>query len=472
MRTGARPRLSGRLGTASIVFMVLAAAAPLTVIGGNVPLAIGLGNGAGAPVGFLIAAAVLLIFSVGFVAMTPHVTRPGAFSAYVQRGLGEVPGGGTAFLALAAYTAIQAGIWGYLGGAASGFLQHHLGAAPPWWACSAVLLVLVGVLGYRRIELSSKVLGVALVCELGIVLVLDAAILAGGGASGISGASFTPAEIGSGPLGIAVLFSITGFIGFEATAVFRHEVRDPDRSIPRATYTAVLIIGLFYALSSWSIVEGWGVAAVRERARQSPDDLMLATAERYLGPVAGDVLQVLLLTSLVACVLSFHNVLARYQFALAGRGSLPAALGRVHPRHGSPATSSLVQTATAAALIALFAVLGLDPLTEIFGSMAGVATLGVVLLMLLTSVAALVFFARERPAGTGRVRRLTPAAAIAVLLVALWLVVSHFPLVADSSVAAAYGLGAIPVLAFGLGCLLTYRQLTARARRRPAPPDR
>ena len=34
-------RLSGHLGTVGIVFMVVAAAAPLTVIGGNMPLAHG-----------------------------------------------------------------------------------------------------------------------------------------------------------------------------------------------------------------------------------------------------------------------------------------------------------------------------------------------------------------------------------------------------------------------------------------------
>ncbi len=70
-------RLSGRLGPVGIVFMVVAAAAPLTVIGGNMPLAMGLGNGAGAPVGFVIAALVLLVFSVGFVTMTPHVPAAG-----------------------------------------------------------------------------------------------------------------------------------------------------------------------------------------------------------------------------------------------------------------------------------------------------------------------------------------------------------------------------------------------------------
>ncbi|TCP49930.1 amino acid/polyamine/organocation transporter (APC superfamily) [Tamaricihabitans halophyticus] len=450
-----QPRLQGRLGVTAVVFMVLAAAAPLTVIGGNVPLAISAGNGAGAPVGFLIASVVLLLFSVGFVAMTPHVQHAGAFFAYIEQGLGRLAGGGAAFLALVAYTAIQAGIWGYLGGAASSFVEVYSGVRPPWWLCSAVLLIVVALLGYRHIELSSRVLGTALVCELAIVLVMDGAIFVTGGASGISGASFTPAEIFSGPLGIAVLFSITGFIGFEATAVFRQEARDPDRTVPRATYIAVTLIGLFYALSSWAMVEGWGVDGITAAATNSPDDLMLNTAQRYLGAVAGDVMQVLLITSLIACVLSFHNVIARYQFALARRATLPAVLGSVHPRHSSPATSSLVQSATAAVLVAVFAMLGLDPLTEIFSAMAGVATLGIVLLMLLTSLAAVVFFFRNKIAGASVwSSRVAPVAAVLVLLVALWLVVSNFPLVVGSSVPVAWLIGMVPVIAFGFGWLL------------------
>lgn len=95
MTTTESRRLSGRLGPVGIVFMVVAAAAPLTVIGGNMPLAMGLGNGAGAPVGFLLASLVLLVFSVGFVTMTPHVPEAGAFFSYVTVGLGERMGKGS-----------------------------------------------------------------------------------------------------------------------------------------------------------------------------------------------------------------------------------------------------------------------------------------------------------------------------------------------------------------------------------------
>ena len=124
-------RLTGRLGTAGIVFMVIAAAAPLTVIGGNMPLAMGLGNGAGAPVGFLIAALVLLLFSIGFVTMTPHVPEAGAFFSYVTVGLGQRMGKGIAVVALIAYTAIQVGIYGYIGWAIADTVGFYRRTANP-----------------------------------------------------------------------------------------------------------------------------------------------------------------------------------------------------------------------------------------------------------------------------------------------------------------------------------------------------
>src|ERR1044072_6777071 len=77
--SGCGRQLSGRLGVGSIVFMVVAAAAPLTVIGGGFPVAVLLGNGAGVPSMFAIGAVILLFFAVGLSAMSRFIPRPGAF---------------------------------------------------------------------------------------------------------------------------------------------------------------------------------------------------------------------------------------------------------------------------------------------------------------------------------------------------------------------------------------------------------
>lgn len=455
--TAERRRLTGHLGPVGIVFMVVAAAAPLTVIGGNMPLAMGLGNGAGAPMGFVIAALVLLLFSVGFVTMTPHVPEAGAFFSYVTVGLGERMGKGIAVVALIAYTAIQIGIYGYIGWAISDTVAHYHGPSIPWPVYAFAVLAIVAVLGYRHIELSAKVLGVALACEIGIVVLLDIVMLAKPSPAGITFTSFDPATFTNGTIGIAILFALTGFIGFEATAVFRDEARDPERTIPRATYAAVVIIGAFYAITVWAFVVALGpdqVTGVAQRTLAGEGNMLLDTTGDMLGTVGRDVVNVLLLTSLFACVLSFHNVIARYQFVLAGKGLLPARLAQVHGSHHSPSFSSVVQTATAAIIVAVLAVLGIDPLVGVFGSMAGVATVGMVLLMLTTSIAVLVFFLRNRDRTHGMwSTRIAPGLAVLGLLGSLWLVLSHFTLVTGGSPTLSTILAAIPFAGLIIGFL-------------------
>ncbi|TRW81549.1 APC family permease [Mycolicibacterium sp. 018/SC-01/001] len=434
--------------------MVVAAAAPLTVIGGNMPLAMGLGNGAGAPVGFVVAALVLLVFSIGFVTMTPHVPEAGAFFSYVTVGLGERMGKGIAVVALIAYTAIQIGIYGYIGWAIADTVAHYDGPEIPWPVYSFAILAVVAVLGYRHIELSAKVLGVALALEIGIVVVLDVVMVAKPGPAGVAFTSFDPATFTQGTIGIAILFALTGFIGFEATAVFRDEARDPERTIPRATYAAVVIIGAFYAITVWAFVVALGpdqVTGVAQKTLAGDGNMLLDTTGDMLGTVGRDIVNVLLLSSLFACVLSFHNVIARYQFVLAGKGLLPARLATVHDDHASPSFSSLVQTATAAIIVAILALRGIDPLVGVFGSMAGVATVGMVLLMLTTSIAVLVFFLRHRGRGGMWATRIAPTLAVLGLLASLWLVLSNFTLVTGGSVTVSTVLAAIPFLGLVLG---------------------
>ncbi len=263
-------RLRGNLGVASIVFMVVAAAAPLGVIGGVVPLGIAGGNGAGFPATFIIATVILLLFSVGFTAMTPHVEEAGAFFSYVRQSLGLPVGIGIAFVAIVSYVALEAGVYGLLGPAGAGVVELFGGPALPWWLFAAAAFAVTTYLGYRNIELSSRVLAVLLTAEIAIVAILDLVIVVRGGDHGLSTGIVNPQAIFSGSLGIGLLFAIISYVGFEATAIFRDEARTPERTIPRATYVALLLIGVFYAVTSWALISGWGDEAGGARRPRTP----------------------------------------------------------------------------------------------------------------------------------------------------------------------------------------------------------
>lgn len=470
-------RLSGRLGVGAIVFMVVAAAAPLTVVAGTVPIGIAAGNGPGYPATYLVSAIVLAFFAVGFTAMTRHVPNAGAFYSYIGVGLGRGWGLGSALVALISYVTVQGAVYGYIGFALGGLVESYGGPSLPWWLWTFVVLAVAGVLGFRHIELSSKVLGVLLVGEVAIVLVLDAVVVGQGGTDeGLSTAFLTPSDVFSGAPGLGLMFAIAGFIGFEATAIFRDEARDPDRTIPRATYVALAIIGVFYTVSAWAVVSAWGDSDVVAVAAADPGNMLVITAQEYLGTAAGDVMQVLFITSLFAAVLSFHNVLSRYFFSLGNTGVVPASFGRSHPEHSSPHVASLVTTAVGAVLMAVSAIAGLDPVLEVFTWLAGIASVGIVALMLLACIAVLVFFRR-----TGVDRRpwqtvVAPALGVVGLTAILVLLVQNLPLLMGGSTALGVGAGVLLLVALAAGFALAAARPSAardlvRATRADAAPQ-
>jgi amino acid transporter len=464
--------LKGSLGVTAIVFMVVAAASPLTVVGGAAPLGILLGNGVGFPSMYVVSAVILLLFAVGLSAMTRHVPKPGAFFTFVGYGLGKPAGLASAFLALLTYTTIQVSVYGYIGYLLS-VTFTGLGAPEiPWYLYSLASIAVVGLLGYRHIDLSSKVLGVLLVAEVGIVLVLAGAVIVTGGADGLSAEPFVPEQVFSGSPGVGLMFAIAAFIGFEATAIFRDEAKDPSRTIPRATYIAVIGIGLFYTLASWALVMAWGPDDVLAVAGEDPGAMILRTTLLYLGPVGELVINVLLITSMFACVLSFHNVITRYQHTMSNAGVLPGRLGGVHPKHLSPHTSSLVQSATAAILIVVFAVLGLDPVLQVFTWFAGVATLAIAILMAVTSLAVIVYFARTKQDRRVWNTVVAPGLGFIGLVGSAVVIVVYFPMLVgdvDAGGNPAFGTVSAVLLALIVVCpVVGLVQASYLRRRRPA----
>lgn len=384
------------LGLIAVTFMVISAAAPLTGVAGAVPIAFLLGNGVGVPATFAVMTLVMLAFSVGYVAMSRHVRNAGAFYAYAARGLGGRWAGVSAFIALVAYNALQFGLIGLLGGVARGVFGD-LGVTLPWWVWSLAAVLLVGVLGYRQVDLSAKVLVVLVVLEYLIVLVVDIAILHAGGAKGLSVPLLDPGALFSGSLTVTVLFCLGSFMGFEATTIYAEEARQPDKTIPRATVLSVLLLGVFFVFTSWLMVAGVGAneLALTIKALSDPTQLFFELAARYVGGPVPAMAGVLLVSSLFAALCAFHSYIARYSYVAGREGLLPAACGRTHDEFESPHIGSLVQTFCALSAVALFAGLGLDPVLNLFTWISQVGVLGVLGLMAITCLAVVVFFRRQ-----------------------------------------------------------------------------
>ena len=449
---------AGSIGVLGILFFVLSAQAPLTGIVGAAPLAAALGNGAGAPGAYLVVGIVIVIFAVGFVAMSRKIEANGAFYAYITAAFGRRTGAGAAWLALLAYNTIQAAMYGLYGAAFSGLLASA-GLDVPWWVLSLATMAGVQVLGSLNIELGARVLAVLVGLEVAVLLLFGFTVLfSGGGPEGLSVvASFSPEAIASGAPGVAIMFAVASMFGFESTAIYSAEAKDPHRTIARATYLSVGVISVFFAFISWMLVSYYGPSRVMDAAGAALESgdatsFVLGPMVELFGPWAGTVAGILLVTSLLAGIIAFHNGINRYLHSLALQGSMPAVVARTN-RHRAPAVAARIQSAAAVVLVVPFAVLALDPVLTLFSWFSGLAVAALLVLYILCSAAVVGFFRRER--GTAPLWQTLIAPALAALLLGwiLFLVVSNFTaLIGGSAETAAVLLAAVPVI-FAAGVL-------------------
>ncbi|MFF4449584.1 APC family permease [Streptomyces sp. NPDC001502] len=428
-----------RLGTAGLLLSVLAASAPLMVVAGVMPTTFGVMGIVGQPLLFVILGAVLALFSVGYAEMSRHVHNAGAFYAYIARGLGPTAGAGASLVALVAYSAMQVGVFGILGFEISGLFATYLDTELSWWIPALLAVAVTGALGWLKIDLNAKVLGVLLLVECVLVVVFDIAAIGKPGAEGLSLHAFNPETLGGAGFGTALCFCIAAFVGFEQSPVYAEETSKPHIVVSRVMFLAVGFVALFFAVSAWALTVATGPSEIVKTSAEAGPTLLFQLTESRLGTTFTDVLHVLFVTGMFAAMLSFHNVVARYAFAMGREGLLPATFGRTNAGTGAPATGSLLQTGIAALVVIAFAltedkapadpalaVQPPDPTTPVlhlFTWMGSVGALGVTLLMAAASFAVIAFFVRRGTAGA-QVWRLVAAgtAGLALLAIAVYTV--------------------------------------------------
>jgi amino acid transporter len=346
------------LGLPSVLFCIVTGAAPLAAMMFNVPITV-LGGGFGAPAAFLIATVVLTIFSVGYIEMSQRVTSAGGFYTFVTRGLGPVAGLGSGILIALCYVIFSAAVMGVLGYFAATSFQDWFGIDLPAWFYTLVSLCIISMFGWFHIELTAKVLGVALVAEVLALMVLAVGVVVSGGASGLTLTPLNPAEVfdndaaiktfGAAAVGIALFGAFWSWVGFEMAPNYAEESRNPRRITKIATYGSVIGLGIFYTFIAWVFVVGWGTDGVAPGVAGQFDgkygSAFYPLADRFVGSGLTTMLEILIITSSFACAMAFYNTAARYLYSLAREGLLPRALGRTHVSRHSPYFASMTVTA-------------------------------------------------------------------------------------------------------------------------------
>ncbi len=435
---------SKAVGLIGVLFLTLTGSAPITAMLLNVPVVVGNGNGLGAAAAFLVATVILLIFSVGYAAMASKVTAVGGFYSFISHGLGRELGMAMGFASVVAYSVFEAS----LAGGFAYFLNLKLidlfNVNVSWPVLALGMVALIAVLTYFDVKLSSAILGVALVAEVIILIVFDGGVLAQAGhGANVQLAALNPIaafkgfpehdKLQAGAAGIGLFFAFWSWVGFEMAPNYAEESRDPKRIVPLSLYISVVALGILYTVTTWAATSGFGsFDDLINEAQNNSATFFFDTSTKLIGPWSTSIMSYLILTGSFACGMAFHNTTARYLYSLGRERVLPAALGKTHPKYKAPYIASFVQTAIAAVIVILFALIGGhdDPNTqaylELYGLMALMGTILIIAAQAIVSVAIVAYFRQHHPEEHHWWRTLVaPIIAFVAQGVVLWLCLSN-----------------------------------------------
>jgi amino acid transporter len=398
------------IGLWGVLFLTVTGAAPISAMLFNTPISVGFGNGLGTPAGFMFAAVVLVIFSVGYTTMARKKTTAGGFYSYISHGLGREIGMGTGFGSVLAYSVFEASLCGGFAYFANIKLAEF-GVNIAWPILALAMVAIISILTFFDVHLSSIVLGVGLISEVVFLIIFDVAMFAhghlpAGSLNPVNAFKGFPAAHGlaAGAVGIGLFFAFWSWVGFESAPNYGEESKDPKKIVPRALYISVIGLGVFYTLTSWAPFAGYAtVGAAIRQAQTNSADYYIGPANAIAGHWVGSTLSYLIITGSFACGMAFHNTTSRYFYSLGREGLLPRQLGRTHHRWKSPHIASITQSVIAALIIGGFAVFvgSNDPSSQaylqLYGLMAVMGVIVILAVQALVSLSILVYFERQHP---------------------------------------------------------------------------
>src|SRR5215469_8913346 len=383
------------LGLRDVVFQGITHIAPAINIVFTLPV-IALAAGATMPISLLLATIVCFFIANTVAQFSRYVPSSGGYYTFASRGLGPRFGFMTTWSYLIYDIFGPAGAVGFLGFVMAGFLQSGTGINIPWWILSIATAIIVWILCYFGIRLSTRstaILGgleILIMLALGVTFLLNPAP----GSSWIAPFQPTLAPTGLGGVLGGMVFSILALSGFEAPAPLAEETRLPNRLIFRAIFISLLIVGIFYVFMAYASAIGWGTGNMAAFANASTNPYY-TLAQKFWG-IGWILVLFAIINSTLAVGIACTNAATRVMYTMGQAGTLPSALGKIHPVHKTPSNAVHVEQIFQ---IVSFMIIGIFfGASQIFGFLGTITTLAVIVLYIMANIALTTFVRREHPA--------------------------------------------------------------------------
>jgi len=207
------------------------------------------------------------------------------------------------------------------------------GATTPLWRATVIVLVvtalaIINLLGIRQAAIISNVFTIGKLVP--IILFIAAGLFF------LNRQAFEPGPTPStGNFSTSVLLLVYAFTGFEMATIPAGEVRDPQRSLPRALLIAILVVATLYIMIQ--------VVCVGTLPGLAQSQKPLADAgSQFLGAAGGAIIS----AGAIISISGNLNILllsgSRLPFAMAEQKQLPVLIGSIHKRFFTPYISILI----------------------------------------------------------------------------------------------------------------------------------
>ena len=412
--------------------------------------------GASVPLVFLISMIGMVATGLSLAQFSNLYPSAGSFITYISRALGAKVATATGVIAIVGYIIAFGGIYIFVGSYIVGLLFPH--------ATNTTLLTIVTTIVYGAIVTIPVILGlqfgirvtiVLYVIEVVVLVVLSVAILAQGGAEGLSLTPFTwPTGADGTNIFLAFSLAVLAFGGFEASAPLAEETRNPRRNVPIAVVGAVVVSGIIYVLGSYAIVTAFGVDHMKAF---STDSNPFATAAGRFLPIFVPIIAGVFLVSVTSSYVAANTQTSRVIFAGARGGLWPRGLSSIHPRFQTPWVAAIAFVVPSI-VIGCVSTAFTDP-GSASGFLGTLGILGIVIMYIVANVALIVQFAKLRMAGV----RKNPFLWVVVPIIGLF--VLAIPVWGDLHPGQGAPYNALPWLTIGLVALgIVYTAVLAIAR--------
>lgn len=297
-----------------------------------------------APLAYTIGFLLVLMLGTTLAELAKHMPSAGGYYTYVSRALHPRFGFLTSWMYIL-YSPLVAGpLSGFFGYIVQGELLANWNIDVPWlwWVSVLIFAPLTAFLQWEGIKLSARFMLITGGLEMIIVMALAiTGFLIPPAGTGITLDVFNPSFIPAGEgFALAVVFTVQGLTGWEASAPLAEETRNPRRNVPLSVLLSIVLIGSFLVIVFWGVITGFGNDA--DAIAKSPDLPALALAHRVWG--AGWIIILFaFLNSVAAVSIACANVGTRMWYGMARSGSFPKQLAKVHPVHKTPTNAILVQ---------------------------------------------------------------------------------------------------------------------------------